>query len=99
MSHLKQDTGDPDTTNVVFEQSRLVYCLFLLCLFTPSYAWAYIDVGAGSLLLQTVIAAGLAVGYTVKVYWRGLVGWFSGSPSSQPSEDEQEPDTGGPRDA
>jgi hypothetical protein len=45
---------------------------FAVCLLVPRDAWAYIDVGAGSLLLQAALASLLAVGYAVKLRWRQL---------------------------
>ncbi len=51
---------------------RLSSLVLLLCLLAPRDAWAYIDVGAGSLLLQAVLASLLAVGYGVKMRWRQI---------------------------
>lgn len=38
---------------------------------------AYIDPGSGSLLIQALIAAVLGIAYTVKVYWRKIIGFFT----------------------
>jgi hypothetical protein len=53
-------------------------CLaFAVCLLAPRDAWAYIDVGAGSMLLQAALASLLAVGYAVKLRWRELRAWLA----------------------
>jgi hypothetical protein len=35
---------------------------------------AYIDPGSGSFVFQAVVGAALAVGLTVKMFWRRIVG-------------------------
>jgi hypothetical protein len=35
----------------------------------PSVAWAYLDPGSGSMLLQVVLGGAAAVGVVVKLYW------------------------------
>lgn len=42
----------------------------------PTAAYAYIDPGTGSVLIQGIIAAIAAVGVTLKLYWHRLVGLF-----------------------
>lgn len=54
----------------------------------PDPAYAYIDPGTGSLILQTLIGA-IAGGLIVlKLYWNRLKGFFSGS--RQKAESRQE---------
>ena len=38
----------------------------------PAWAWAYIDPGTGSMVLQLVIAGILGALYTIKLYWRRI---------------------------
>lgn len=54
-------------------------------LFLPAFLWffllslpaqAYLDPGTGSMVLQMIIGGVLAVGYTVKVYWKRIRGFF-----------------------
>ena len=45
---------------------------------TPADAFAYIDPGTGSFIIQGVIAAVVAVGFAVKLYWRKIKAVFSG---------------------
>lgn len=50
--------------------------LFLLTLaFTPS-AYAYVDPGAGSLLLQLLLGGLAGVAVVAKLYWKKLVGFL-----------------------
>lgn len=42
----------------------------------PVAAFAYIDPGTGSILIQGIIAAIAAVGVTLKLYWHRFVGFF-----------------------
>jgi len=42
----------------------------------PIAAFAYIDPGTGSILIQGLIAAIAAVGVTLKLYWHRFVGLF-----------------------
>jgi hypothetical protein len=39
----------------------------------------YLDPGSGSFILQALLAALLGGAYLVKVYWRKIKGWFSGT--------------------
>lgn len=49
--------------------------LFFFLTFIPE-AKAYLDPGTGSMIIQIVIGSVLAVGYTVKVYWKKLKSFF-----------------------
>ncbi len=37
---------------------------------------AYLDPGAGSIVLQVILAGILGLSYTLKIYWRRIVGLF-----------------------
>ncbi len=47
----------------------------------PGIAFAYIDPGTGSILIQGIIAAVAAIGVTLKLYWHRLVVLFRRSKS------------------
>ncbi len=51
---------------------------YLLILFVvpPRVALAYLDPGAGSYLIQILVAGLLALGLTVRVFWRSISGFF-----------------------
>ena len=58
--------------------------------FTAPSAFAYLDPGTGSMLIQGLIAGIAMVALTVKTYWYRLKDWFSGnSPEEQLSQDPQ----------
>lgn len=50
----------------------------LVVVFSPSTAQAqYLDPGAGSIILQVVIAAVVGVAATVRLYWTRISAFFS----------------------
>ena len=49
--------------------------IFGLFLF-PSQAFAYLDPGTGSMILQGIIGGLAAVAVVVKLYWHRLLGFF-----------------------
>jgi hypothetical protein len=51
------------------------WALFLLLI--PRDAWAYLDPGTGSLLLQAAAASLFAGMLTLKLYWQRLMAFFS----------------------
>ncbi|MHB8094254.1 MAG: hypothetical protein ACYDH0_04855 [Candidatus Aminicenantales bacterium] len=44
---------------------------------TPVYALAYIDPGTGSYLIQLLIAAFVAISFSIKIFWKKIVRLFS----------------------
>ncbi len=38
-----------------------------------AYLFAYLDPGAGSMILQMILAGILGLSYTIKTYWRRIV--------------------------
>ena len=48
----------------------------LLAILAPTTAFAYIDPGTGSILIQGLIAAIAAIGVTLKLYWHRFVAFF-----------------------
>jgi len=61
--------------------------LILLMFFFTRPAYAYIDPGSGSLILQTVLGIAFGVLYATKVYWRQVLTFFhklrAGKPASE----------------
>jgi len=55
----------------------LIFGISLLHVFTISDAYAYIDPGTGSLVIQVILGALVGVGITVKIYWYKLKGFIS----------------------
>ena len=55
-----------------------------LLLVTPSDAWAYVDPGTGSYLLQLAVAGLVAGAYTIRRYWDGVKRLFRGRTTPSP---------------
>ncbi len=66
----------------------LIFIVLLLSLIAPSVAFAYLDPGSGSMLLQLVLGglAGLAV--IAKLYWHRLLALFGRHPQQEESDSE-----------
>jgi hypothetical protein len=76
----------------VWLAARFVFCVVLL---VPSPAYAYIDPGAGSLILQALLAGVFAAGFFIKTYFHKIKKFFGGnkessSDSSSSSDDKQD---------
>lgn len=53
----------------------------------PADAWAYLDPGTGSLIVQSVIAALAAVGFALRLYWSRLRAFFRRPGKSEAAAD------------
>jgi hypothetical protein len=58
---------------------------------------AYIDPGTGSMIWQGLVAALLAVGVTIKVFWRRIAAFFSRKPKDTQAPAANGPATNGPQ--
>lgn len=58
----------------------LVFCL------TPLPAFAYIDPGTGSFVIQGIIAAVVGAGVALKMFWHRIAGIFGGKTSREDDE-------------
>lgn len=55
---------------------RRVWILAVLILFFgPQPAYAYLDPGAGSYLIQFLMAAALGAAFTARLYWKRIIGF------------------------
>ena len=54
---------------------RLFFITLLMCM-TNTSAYAYIDPGLGSILIQATIGAIAAVSLTIKIYWQKIKNFF-----------------------
>ena len=59
--------------NPIFTMSLIIFSFS----FFISDAYAYLDPGSGSLIIQVVVGALVGVGITVKIYWYKLREKFS----------------------
>ena len=53
---------------------RLLY-IFTLIVF-PTNAFAYLDPGTGSIILQAIIGGIAALGFSIKLYWYKIKSFF-----------------------
>lgn len=68
-------------------QKTIVLLGAVLC-FVPS-AFAYLDPGSGSYILQAIVAGALGGAYAIKLYWFKIVGFFKGKkPQVEEESDE-----------
>ena len=73
--------------------TRLITTLFVLALFYlifPQKAYAYLDPGTGSYILQLIIAASLGAAFAIKVYWRKIKTFFANRSSKRPRDGEDD---------
>ncbi len=68
---------------------RFIFVAALLALLLPVPAWAYLDPGTGSIILQGIIAGLAVAGLTIKTYWYKLKSLFGQSNSSSLLEEEK----------
>ena len=57
--------------------TRLFVLAGMLLLISTRDAFAYIDPGTGSFILQLVIASLLGAAFAVKTFWKNIKGFFS----------------------
>jgi hypothetical protein len=60
-----------------------------LLLLAPAPAWAYLDPGTGSFLIQGIIAAVIGVGVTLKLYWKRIKSAITGKPLEADDEEDE----------
>ena len=73
---------------MVLNLSNLVCALFVVLL--PTSAFAYIDPGTGSILIQGLIAAIAAIAVTLKLYWHRFKALFRRSSREQTESEKPE---------
>ena len=66
---------------------KLVLAFFLLVL-SASPAWAYIDPGTGSMILQAIIGAVVAGLVAMKFYWTRVRAFLLGKRAETPNKTE-----------
>ena len=68
--------------------------LIILVLFTwiPKSAYAYLDPGTGSYLVQILIAGLIGASYAIKLYWKSIRSFFSRSTDAEQQPEETDDD-------
>jgi hypothetical protein len=59
-----------------------------LLLLSSTNAWAYLDPGTGSMIIQGIIAGIAMAGFTIKTYWYKIRSFFDKSAESSLLEEE-----------
>ena len=54
------------------------FVLFIvgLVLFTPDFAYAYLDASTGSIIFQAVVAVIAGLSFSIKIYWKKIKSLF-----------------------
>lgn len=63
----------------------LAACLLLLA---PAAAYAYIDPGTGSFVIQGIIAAVVGAGFAIKMFWQRIKSFLTGKPMPADQDDD-----------
>ena len=69
----------------------LIATVALLGVALPGTAWAYLDAGTGSMILQVIIAGVTGALITLRIYWARIRARFFG----EPVEEKPAPDKAG----
>jgi len=64
-----------------------ILTIFVLFVFFPRPAHAYIDPASGSIIISAIISAVVAVSVAVRTYWSKLKRLFQGVPPQDEAED------------
>ena len=56
------------------------------------HLFLYLDPGSGSLLIQMLLAALLAIGVTVRIFWRNIKAFFTGKKEETAPDDTEDDD-------
>ena len=60
-----------------FENVLWLVVFSLLIVFLPQrFAYAYLDPGTGSLIVQIIVAGALGIAVSIKLFWGNIVGFF-----------------------
>ena len=70
-------------------RSLALFLCLLLLLIAAKDSEAYIDPGSGSYVLQLLVASFFAVVFTIKMFWRNIKAFFSGSKKQDNAGSEQ----------
>ena len=71
----------------IFSRRKFIGFALLLCAVLPATAFAYLDPGTGSMLLQVVLGGIAAVGVALKLFWYRIIA-FLGFKKKPASEDD-----------
>jgi hypothetical protein len=69
--------------------AKVVVVVVLLCLLFPGPAFAYLDPGTGSYVLQVILAALVGAAFAVKLFWRNIRAFFKRLFSREEVDEEE----------
>ena len=74
-----RDTAGRPPLNRDLHKHTVLFAGLTLVLITPGRAWAYLDPGTGSYVIQVVLAALFGALVTLRLYWQKVRDWFKGT--------------------
>ena len=72
----------------MFDSACRLLALLLPATLFPTLAFAYLDPGTGSMLLQVILGGIAAVGVALKLFWYRIIAFFGIKPKPDADEDE-----------
>ena len=81
--------GSFNSSRSLFNIKLLVLAIGLMVIMAPAAAFAYIDPGTGSFLLQGILAVVVGAGVTIKLFW-GKIRAFFGKTTNDEDDDVDE---------
>lgn len=66
-----------------------VFLITLLMLIFTKSAYAYLDPGTGSFIIQTLIVFSIAIAATAKIWWYKIKGLFRGNSEKRTGENQE----------
>lgn len=72
-------------------KAKILFVILAWMTIFPSEAFAYLDPGTGSLIVQSVIAAIAAAGFTLRLYWGRVRSLFKRSRKLEVSPSKRPP--------
>ncbi len=75
--------------NWILMKSPLFLIVLLLLMLISAPAFAYIDPGTGSFLVQGIIAAVIGIGVTGKLYWSKIKAKLTGKAIEEDDDDDE----------
>ena len=74
----------------IVKHLSIIYIAAICFGFSTSPAFAYIDPGTGSIVIQAIIAAFVSAGFTIKLYWNRIYTLFQSKFGKQDINSEPE---------
>ncbi len=78
---------------VTYSKLAIYVAVLAIPMLFMNTAYAYIDPGTGSVILQAIIAALVAIGASLGIFWnrvRSLFGWLFGSKKSEGQDSDED---------